>query len=330
MAGQISHMADQPTKAQISQNGTSTQNGVRMRPAIAPRVTSLKPVTLAKRDDGSAQSAEGHRRGVGDQRQARSLQRTEAQTDQQRGGHGYRSAESRCALKECAEAEGDQQQLQATVLGDAGHALLQHFEASRLNRELVHEDDVQHDPADGEQAVAGAIDGRSSRQSGRHVEAEDRDQPAPSPVQAAQHSAPSRDRRPGCRAVRPPATPRSGSRATSVRWDRSPATSGAGEGRNLKNDMATIAAMTMKNAAIGFAAGGSLRGPGALPEGRWSDVVLMKLSPMSASCGQAFPLLYLGSRSSGQRMNGCEIALSAAVVATHPGKCHVLPGTCAG
>ena len=47
MAGQISHMADQPTKAQISQNGTRTQKGVRMRPAIAPNVTSLKPVTLA-------------------------------------------------------------------------------------------------------------------------------------------------------------------------------------------------------------------------------------------------------------------------------------------
>ena len=64
--------------------------------------------------------------------------------------------------------------MQATVLSNAGHALLQNFEAPRLDRELVHEDDIQHNPADGEQAVGRAIYRRRSRHSGRHVEAENR------------------------------------------------------------------------------------------------------------------------------------------------------------
>ena len=66
--------------------------------------------------------------------------------------------------------------MQPAILGDAGHAVLQHFEASRLDGELVHEDDVQHDPADGEQAVTDSIDRSGSGQPARHVEAEDRHQ----------------------------------------------------------------------------------------------------------------------------------------------------------
>ena len=48
MAGHISIIPPHPANAQISQNGTSTQNGHRMRPAIAPSVISLNPVTFAR------------------------------------------------------------------------------------------------------------------------------------------------------------------------------------------------------------------------------------------------------------------------------------------
>src|SRR5208337_1989542 len=56
MAGQISNIDPQPAKAQISQNGTRTQNGARMRPVIAPRVTSLYPVTFASAMIGVARA----------------------------------------------------------------------------------------------------------------------------------------------------------------------------------------------------------------------------------------------------------------------------------
>ncbi len=48
MAGQISSISEKPTKAQISQKGTMSENTGRMRPAMAPKVISLKPVTPAK------------------------------------------------------------------------------------------------------------------------------------------------------------------------------------------------------------------------------------------------------------------------------------------
>src|SRR5208282_6301116 len=47
MAGHTSSIALHPANAHTSQKGTRMQNGVRMRPAIAPSVTSLNPVTLA-------------------------------------------------------------------------------------------------------------------------------------------------------------------------------------------------------------------------------------------------------------------------------------------
>jgi len=68
-------------------------------------------------------------------------------------------------LKERAETESDQQQLQAAILSDSGHAVLQNLEASRLDGELIHKDDIQDDPADGKQAVSAPLDGRSRSQS---------------------------------------------------------------------------------------------------------------------------------------------------------------------
>jgi hypothetical protein len=56
------------------------------------------------------------------------------------------------------------------------HAVLQHFEAPRLQRELIHEDDIQHDPADRKQAISGAVDGCDAGHLDRHMENADRDE----------------------------------------------------------------------------------------------------------------------------------------------------------
>ena len=51
--------------------------------------------------------------------------RTEAEADEDGGADGDGRAEAGGALKECAEREGDEEELQAAVGGDAGQALLQ-------------------------------------------------------------------------------------------------------------------------------------------------------------------------------------------------------------
>jgi hypothetical protein len=71
-------------------------------------------------------------------------------------------------LEEGAEAEGDQQELQSTVLAHAGDAVLHHFEVTSFQRELVEEDDVENDPANGHQAEGSTVDGGLSRHADRH------------------------------------------------------------------------------------------------------------------------------------------------------------------
>src|SRR6185503_17690160 len=47
-AGQISTVARNPAKAQISQNGTMTENGGRLRPTMAPRALKASPVEACR------------------------------------------------------------------------------------------------------------------------------------------------------------------------------------------------------------------------------------------------------------------------------------------
>ena len=74
-----------------------------------------------------------------------------------------------------AETEGNQQQLQASVIGDAGDGVLQYLEGSVFSRQAMQEDDVEHDPADGHQTVDGTKHGGIGSHVGRHAEAEDGD-----------------------------------------------------------------------------------------------------------------------------------------------------------
>ena len=103
-------------------------------------------------DDWRAQRAKSDRCCVGDQAQARCGERRKAQADQDRRRHGDWRAKTSCPFKECTEGKGYQQQLQAPVFGDAGNRVLQDLEAAVLLGQLMQEDDVQHNPADRQQA----------------------------------------------------------------------------------------------------------------------------------------------------------------------------------
>jgi hypothetical protein len=107
---------------------------------------------LGKALDRRAQRAIGNRCGVRDQRQAGGCQRREAEPDQNRACDRNRRAETGCALEKCAEGERDQEQLQATVVGDPADGALQQFEATGLDRNAVEENDIEDDPADREEA----------------------------------------------------------------------------------------------------------------------------------------------------------------------------------
>ena len=85
-------------------------------------------------------------------------------------------SESRGAFKERAEAESNQQELQPAVLGDVHQAVLHDLEAASHDGEVVEKDDVDDDPADGKQAVAGSIHCRGRGHLTGHVKGEDSDE----------------------------------------------------------------------------------------------------------------------------------------------------------
>lgn len=60
--------------------------------------------------------------------------------------------QNRRLLQKRTKCKSDQQQLQATVFGDAGDGILQYFETAILLGELMQKYDVQHNPADRQQA----------------------------------------------------------------------------------------------------------------------------------------------------------------------------------
>ena len=86
----------------------------------------------------------------------------------ERLGHG-RIEETRRALDERSKTECDQERLQAPVAGQSGHGVLDHFKIAGLDGHVVYEDGAQYDPADGEQAVAGAIQRGGAGQPRRHA-----------------------------------------------------------------------------------------------------------------------------------------------------------------
>ena len=119
---------------------------------------------------GMPMRSKGDGGGVGEQGEARGLERPEAETDEDGGTDGDGGAETAGALKKRAEGKGDEEKLQAAIGGDAGEALLQSGEAAGLDGEVVEKDDGKNDPADGEDAVACAVGRRGEGEADGHVE----------------------------------------------------------------------------------------------------------------------------------------------------------------
>ena len=84
--------------------------------------------------------------------------------------------EARSTFEERTECKGNEQQLQASVLRDAGDRILQDLERTVLLGELMQEDDVEHDPADGHQPGEAAEKRRFCRHFRRHAIGDDGNQ----------------------------------------------------------------------------------------------------------------------------------------------------------
>ena len=129
---------------------------------------------LARHDDGDAHGAEGHGCRVGDQAQARRVQRVEAQAHQQCRGDGHGRAETGRPFQEGAEGKADQQHLQALVVRDRQHGGADDVDLPRLDDNFIQEDGRDDDPGDRPQAIGEAIAGRRQRLRHGHAIGENR------------------------------------------------------------------------------------------------------------------------------------------------------------
>ena len=136
----------------------------------------VEPGDAGQPGDRRAEGAIGDRRRVRDQGQAGGGERREAETDQDGGRHRDRRPEPRGAFEKCAEREGNQQQLQAPVGRDAADRPLQDRESAGRDGQPVHEDDVEHNPADREKPDQRAEESGTQRQPPRHREQQHRDE----------------------------------------------------------------------------------------------------------------------------------------------------------
>ena len=117
-AGQTASMPRQPTCAATSQNGTIIEKTGNWRPTIALSCCRSSSGDFRERDERRAERAERHGRGVADERELRRLERLEAEPDHQRAADRHRRAEARRTFDESAEAEGDEQRLDAAIARD--------------------------------------------------------------------------------------------------------------------------------------------------------------------------------------------------------------------
>ncbi len=173
MAGQISIMAAKPAIGPDEPEGNQEIERSQKDGGGAREREEIEAGDAVQSDDGNAHASEGDRRGVGEQRKPRGLQRTKAETDKNGGADSDGRTEARGAFKECAEGEGDEEKLQPAVGGDAGEALLEGDEAAGLDGEVVEKDDGKNDPANGEKAVTRAVSSGSEGEARGHVEDDD-------------------------------------------------------------------------------------------------------------------------------------------------------------
>ena len=123
--------------------------------------------------NGNADGAEGDGSGVGDEVERGGLKGFEAEADHESASDGDGRAETGAAFDECAEAEGDEEELQAAVGSDGGDGLLHDFKLAGVDGDVVEEDGGDDDPNDFEEAVGGAVEEAGEGEGRGHVEDED-------------------------------------------------------------------------------------------------------------------------------------------------------------
>ncbi len=129
---------------------------------------------LARHDDRNTQCAESDRGRVGNQAQPCGIDRVEAQAHQQRCSNRHWRTETCRTLKECAKAEGDQQHLQARVVGDGQDRAADNLELTAFNRQFVEEYRCDDDPGNRPDAIGKPVSGGRNGHISGHFEGEDR------------------------------------------------------------------------------------------------------------------------------------------------------------
>ena len=81
------------------------------------------------------------------------MERWKSEADHHRPGDSHGRATAACALQERAESEGDQQDLQPSVIGNAADGFFDDFELFGFDRDLVNENRGDYDPSDTKPAV---------------------------------------------------------------------------------------------------------------------------------------------------------------------------------
>ena len=124
----------------------------------------------------NAHCTEGHGRGVGDETEARGIERVESQTGQQGGRDCHRRAKARCAFEKCAERKADQKHLQALVFGNGDHRGPDDFKLPGPDGDFVQEYGHDDNPCDRPQSEEKTGARGCQRHGNGHSEEKDRHQ----------------------------------------------------------------------------------------------------------------------------------------------------------
>ena len=146
------HGRFQPLMVTDSHRGTIRDKKGSCRPTILLMCIMSRPVTPAATTMGMPMAAEGHGRGVGDEADAGGVAGVESQAHQHGRGNGHGGAEPGGAFNEGPEGKGNEQGLEAAVIGDAGQGVLDDLEVAAFHRHVVHPNGRHDDPDDGEDA----------------------------------------------------------------------------------------------------------------------------------------------------------------------------------
>ena len=117
---------------------------------------------LLQGDQGNPQAAKGDGSGVGDQRETTGLEwgKSELQKEGCRNGNG--STKTGGTFDEGSKAEGDQDHLHPWVGDQSGQLTAQGVKSTGNNGQAMEKQDVDDDPADGEEGISNAVADRAN------------------------------------------------------------------------------------------------------------------------------------------------------------------------